>query len=193
MRWCGLNCCHTPIGSSYAVDAAKRLTRCMTGRNAGSRIFPCLTPQWSCWSIAADLNCPKGYLAKGAVWGYIDQTGKVVCTFTKASSRSWRRCSFRATVAQRDEWMSGAPITKHQRRTKFQFPRKFQALPAWAMRCAKWNCCVGSGSMEIWIAREEALWRRTPNAGLNAKVVPAQPGTVQSIPGARMVQRCQSD
>jgi len=36
---------------------------------------------------AVDLKCPKGYLAKGAIWGYIDATGKVICKFTRASSQ----------------------------------------------------------------------------------------------------------
>jgi WG containing repeat len=32
---------------------------------------------------AMDLNCPRGYLAEGAQWGYVDKTGKVVCTFLR--------------------------------------------------------------------------------------------------------------
>jgi len=39
---------------------------------------------------------------------------------------------------------------------------------------------------------ERTLLRRTPNTGLSVKVMPAEPGTVQSIPGARIVQRSQS-
>jgi len=38
---------------------------------------------------AVDLNSPGGYLAKGAQWGYIDKTGKVVCTFTRGRSAQW--------------------------------------------------------------------------------------------------------
>jgi hypothetical protein len=35
---------------------------------------------------AVDLDTPNGYLARGAKWGYIDRTGRVVCVFTRSRS-----------------------------------------------------------------------------------------------------------
>jgi WG containing repeat len=36
-----------------------------------------------------DLDTPKGYLAAGAKWGYIDTSGRVVAMFTKGRSFGW--------------------------------------------------------------------------------------------------------
>lgn len=42
------------------------------------------------WGAAAvDLDSPNGYLAKGARWGYIDRTGRVIGTFIRSQSTTY--------------------------------------------------------------------------------------------------------
>jgi hypothetical protein len=64
--------------SSSYIDKTGRLVIAKIGDGRAEKFIGGLA--------AVDLDTPNGYLARGAKWGYIDRTGRVVCVFTRSRS-----------------------------------------------------------------------------------------------------------